>query len=230
MNTAVASPPVSPTPAVSLSLPVPSPLNAPSYPTLPSVRRFTVAEYHRMIRDGYFAHDERFELIDGLILRKMPKDPIHEAVLFRSNRVLTGLLPAGWHVRMQGPVTMSTSEPEPDLSVAPGDELDWGDRHPGPADVPFVVEVSRTTLADDRQVKGPLYARAGILTYVILNVVDWRAEVYSDPSGDDPAPAYRHREDLTSGRRLTVPLPGSPAGLSVAVDDLLPPKLRPAHP
>ena len=42
---------------------------------------FSVDEYHRMIRDGYFAHDERFELLDGLIVRKIPKDPIHEAVV-----------------------------------------------------------------------------------------------------------------------------------------------------
>jgi len=45
------------------------------------VRRFTVDEYHRMIRDGYFGADERFELVEGLIVQTMPRDPIHDAGL-----------------------------------------------------------------------------------------------------------------------------------------------------
>ncbi len=193
----------------------------------PLLRRFTVDEYHRLLRDGYFAHDEGYELIDGFIVKKMPKDPIHEAIVLRSNRVLTGLLPPGWHVRVQAPVSLSTSEPEPDLSVAPGDELSWVGRHPGPADVAFVIEVSNTSLADDRAVKGPLYARDGIPAYAILNLNQWRVELQTDPSGDDPAPAYRRREDLGSGAYVVFPLPGVPGGIRVAVDDLLPPQIRP---
>lgn len=217
-------------PAASRPVTVPSAAARPVPAGGPELRRFTVAEYHRLIRDGYFARDERYELLAGLIVRKMPKDPIHEAILLRANRVLTGRLPPGWHVRVQSPVTLSESEPEPDLSVAPGDELDWAARHPEPADLPFVVEVSNSTLADDRNLKGPLYAKDRIAAYLILNVLDWRVEAYSDPSGDDPAPAYRRREDLTSGRDVALRLPGTSSLLLVAVDDLLPPQLRRSRP
>jgi Uma2 family endonuclease len=224
MNTVTALPvrpsPVPTPPAAAAAL---SPVLA-LPPVTTRLRLFTVAEYHRLIRDGYFAHDERFELLDGLIVRKMPKDPIHEAVLLRARRVLVAALPAGWHVRSQSPVTLSESEPEPDLSIAPGDELDWGDRHPGPADVPLVIEVSNSTLTDDRNWKGPVYARDRIPLYWILNVPNWRVEVYSDPSGDDSASIYRRREDFVSG--VTVSLPLTSGLISVSVDDLMPPQLR----
>jgi hypothetical protein len=197
-----------------------------SSPPTPELRRFSVDEYHRMIRDGYFTHDERFELLDGLIVRKMPKDSIHEAVLHRANRVLTAMLPTGWHVRMQSPVTLSTSEPEPDLSIAPGTELDWSTRHPGPAEVPLVVEVANSTLSDDRNWKAAVYSRDRLLIYLILNILDWRVEAYSDPSGEDPAPAYRRREDFVSGQSISLSIAG--AVVTVAVDDLMPPQIRPS--
>src|SRR5688500_14030968 len=67
---------------------------------IPAFRRFSVDEYHQLIRDGYFAHDERFELLDGLIIRKMPKDPVHEAALGQARKVLAARLPVGWHIRV----------------------------------------------------------------------------------------------------------------------------------
>jgi Uma2 family endonuclease len=190
-------------------------------PTALPLRRFTVAEYHRMIRDGYFASDERFELLEGLIVQKMPRDPIHDAALMIAEELLRAHLPQGWRLRIQSAITTQDSEPEPDLVVVRGQPRDYAARHPGPGDIALFVEVANTTLHDDRTLKHRVYARAGIAVYWIINLVDRRVEVYEDPTGADAAPAYRRRTDYN----LTSSVPFIVEGKSVAsisVSQLLP--------
>ena len=52
---------------------------------------------------------------------------------------------------------------------------------PKPEDVLLVVEVADSSLAYDREVKLPLYCRAGIPEVWIVNLVDNWVEVYRDP-------------------------------------------------
>jgi Uma2 family endonuclease len=195
----------------------------PRYAVAPlAVRRFTVDEYHRMIRDGYFAADERFELVEGLIVEKMPRDPVHDAALEIALALLQRHMPEGWRVRPQCAITLSDSEPEPDLAVVRGVPTEYVSHHPGPSDLALVVEISNTTLADDRQLKARIYARAGITVYWIINLVDRRIEMYTDPSGDDSAPAFRQRQDFALGASVPLSINGTERG-PIAVTDLLPP-------
>ena len=43
-----------------------------------------------------------------------------------------------------------------------GTEEDYADRHPGPADLPLVIEVADSSLGTDRSTKPRLYATAGV--------------------------------------------------------------------
>jgi Uma2 family endonuclease len=184
------------------------------------LRRFTVDEYQRLVTHGFFARDERYELLEGLIVQKMSRDPYHDACLAESADLLRSQLPAGWHVRNQSSVVTTDSQPEPDLLVVRGRPSDYAARHPGAADAALVVEVSNSSLADDRTWKGAVYARAGFAVYWIVNLVDRRVEVYTDPSGPDPAPAYRRREEFHPGQ--TVPLMIDGVALpAVPVDQML---------
>lgn len=190
------------------------------------VRPFTVEEYHRLVADGYFAHDEGFELLEGLIVRKMSRDPLHDSALSNARRVLEARVPGGWHMRIQSAVTTIDSEPEPDIAVVQGGDFTYRTRHPGSADTALLVEIANTSLADDRAWKGAIYARAGFAVYWIINLNDDRLEVYTDPSGSDPAPAYRRREEF--GRADFVPLTiGGIVVQPIAVADLLPPLSAP---
>ena len=82
------------------------------------------------------------------------------------------------------------NEPEPDLCVVRGESDDYTDRHPGPGDIALIVEVAESSLSRDRGEKGENYGRAGIPVYWIVNLVDRRLEVYSNPTGGVyPAPA-----------------------------------------
>jgi Uma2 family endonuclease len=124
-------------------------------------------------------------------------------------------------VRIQLPVTLPDSEPEPDVSVARGDDSLYATRHPGPADLGLVVEVPDSSLAFDRDDKARIYARAGIVTYWIVNLVDRQGEVYLGPSGPSAAPAYARRQDFPAGALVPLVLDGVAAGHN-AVADLLP--------
>jgi hypothetical protein len=95
-----------------------------------------VNEYHRLVQAGVLEEDEPVELLEGWIVEKIPRNPLHDAVVsLILNRVLAPRLPAGWFCRGQSAITTTDSEPEPDIAVVRGNERDYLARHPGPADI-----------------------------------------------------------------------------------------------
>lgn len=192
----------------------------PGFLAYASFRRFSVAEYHRMIRDGILSSGEPFELLEGYMVQKMPHGTPHDAAMDALEGVLPGLLPAEWFVRCQRAVTLDDSEPEPDHAVVRGPRTRYRDAHPGPADIGLVVEFADSSLRIDRTDKGRLYARAGIPVYWIVNLVDRRIEEYTNPSGPGDAPSYATRTDYPPGSAVPLTLDGVPLG-TVAVADVL---------
>lgn len=199
---------------------IPPLVNLGSGPPLP-VRRFTVDEYHRIIQSGIISSGERCELLDGWIVLKMTRSPLHDLALGLAEDEVERRLPQGWFRRGQSAVTTTESEPEPDLAVVRGRRRDYDTHHPGPAAIGLIVEIADSSLTQDRTVKGPLYARAGIPIYWIINLVDRILEVYTDPTGPDPSPAYRQRQDYQVGDLVPLVLDGTEID-RIAVADLLP--------
>lgn len=185
------------------------------------VRRFSVAEYHRLIEQGFFAADERFELLEGWIAAKVSRNPVHDAAVDVGEQLLAGLLPAGWYVRGQKAFTTAHSEPEPDIVVVRGVPRDYTLRHPGPADAALVIEVANTSLAEDRELKLRVYARAGVAVYWIVNLIDRAIEVYTQPSIVDGVPTYARREVFGAAQSVSLTVGGSTVG-PIRVVDLLP--------
>ena len=132
-----------------------------------------------------------------------------------------GLLPPGWHVRSQEPITLGDSEPEPDVAVVRGDPEQYERSHPGPENVAMLVEVADASLDRDRSIKKQVYARAGIPAYWIVNLQERRIEVYTDPSGPADVPDYRRHEDYTAGSEVPLMIAGHEAG-RIPVAALLP--------
>jgi Uma2 family endonuclease len=94
-------------------------------------------------------------------------------------------------------------------------------RHPAPQDTGLVVEVSDSTLQDDRTLKARLYARSAIPVYWIINLIAGQVEVYTDPTGPDPSPAYRQRQDYSAADAVPLVLDGVEVA-RIPVRDLLP--------
>jgi Uma2 family endonuclease len=184
----------------------------------PRPRRWTREEYYRMGDLGWF-HGQRVELIEGEIMVLSPQNWPHTSTVARVGEVLQRLLGSNFWVRMQFPLNLSTSEPEPDVSVVAGKLEDYSDH---PTTAVLVVEVSDSTLAYDRTRKASLYARAGIADYWIVNLVNNQVEVYRDPR-PDPSQPYGHGYASVSTLvpPTTVNLLAAPQ-VSLAVADLLP--------
>lgn len=158
--------------------------------------RISVDHYHDMIRHGILTSDDPVELVEGLLVRKMPKNPPHVLTLRLLRDLFEEILMPGWHVRVQDPITLADSEPEPDLAVVRGKITDFETRHPGPADLALVVEVAHTSLAKDRGIKKRAFAQAKIPLYWIVNLIDGIVEVYSSPGTRGDKPDYLSRKDV----------------------------------
>ena len=184
-------------------------------------RRFSRAEYERLIELGVFQPGEPIELIGGELMVAEPQGPPHYTAIRKTARALEAAFGPGWEVRTEGPIGLDDdSEPEPDVAVVPGSADDYARAHPSrPA---LTVEVAESSLAIDRQHKGSLYARAGLPDYWILNLVDRVLEVYREPAPDSAAPfgwRYARREVFDASARV-VPL--AAPGSSIPVSRLLP--------
>jgi Uma2 family endonuclease len=174
-----------------------------------------------MINAGILESGDPVELLDGWLVQKMTKHPPHGVAIGLTGDALRGVLPAGWALRYQDPVTTAASEPEPDVAVVRGNYRDYVGHHPGPADVGLLVEVSDTTLATDRGLKKRIYAKARIAIYWIVNLVDNQIEVYTEPSGPAEPPDYRKHQDYRPGDEVPVIIEGREVG-RLRVQDLLP--------
>jgi Uma2 family endonuclease len=185
---------------------VPSPLH-----------RLTLDEYEAMVASGAFSPRERFHLINGYLVDKMTQNDPDCTADELCGAGLTKVIPPGWYVRAAKPVRLPpNSKPEPDRCVVRGTIRDYSRRSPGPADVGLVMEVSATSLSEDRKL-AQVYGASGIPIYWIVNLIDKQIEVYTDPG---PA-GYGSRVDYVAGQEVAVVLDGGEVG-RVAVADVLP--------
>jgi Uma2 family endonuclease len=181
--------------------------------------RMTVEEYEAMAASGALKERKHLHLINGLLVEKMTEHSPHAIADTLCGDELNRVTPPGWHVRSAHPIRLPNqwSEPEPDRCVVRGKARDYLKGHPGPGDIALVVEVSDSSLADDRKLATEVYGPAGIPVHWIVNLIDRQVEVYT---GRGPA-GYASRVDFKPGQAVPFVIDGQPAG-QVAVDDVLP--------
>jgi Uma2 family endonuclease len=147
-----------------------------------TMRRWTVDQYHELIDKEVLTSDDKVELLDGWIVEKMPQKPPHASTTQRVQGVVYRVLPKGWDCRCQLPVTLLTSEPEPDIAIVSGGADDYESRHPGPDDIGVLIEITRSSIYKDRVEKAKIYAEAKIPEYWIVYVSKGMIEVFSKPT------------------------------------------------
>ncbi len=169
-------------------------------------RMITTTEYHQMADAGILTAEERVELIYGDILVMSPVGSRHFACVNRMSRMFNRMLGDQVITSVQGPVRLNDfSEPEPDIALLRPTDNFYADRLPGASDVMLVVEVSDSTLEKDREIKLPLYAKAGIPEVWIVNLHLNQLEVYARPM----AGAYTFSRVFTPDPSATVELLGN---------------------
>ena len=117
----------------------------------------TVEQYHALFAQGLIP--ESAELLEGVIIEKMPKSPLHAYILLALLKLLQDVVTAKNHVRPEQPITCRRSEPEPDLAVVVGRAEDYVHAHPQTAEI--VIEIAVSSAEIDRR-KAAIYAEAGV--------------------------------------------------------------------
>jgi Uma2 family endonuclease len=184
-------------------------------------KRWTRLQYDRLIECGVFQPGDRIELIGGELVVREPQRTPHATAIELALDALRAAFGPGWRVRVQLPIALDEeSEPEPDIAVVPGSPRDYLSSHP--SNPVLILEAAESSLALDRELKGSLYARAQIVDYWIMNLVDHVLEVYRYPVAAPASPygwRYAAVTTLRSGDAVT-PLAAPRSGVAVA--DLLP--------
>ncbi|MDE3133854.1 MAG: Uma2 family endonuclease [Acidobacteriota bacterium] len=119
------------------------------------LHRLTIAEYHDLIKSGGLSEDMRVELIDGLLVDTGPRSPQHENAIDWLVDWLVGHLDLQrFRMRVTGPLTLGSSEPEPDVAVV--DRAPPQRAHPSAARL--VIEVAVSSRDRDLRTKPAVYA------------------------------------------------------------------------
>ena len=177
--------------------------------------KLTVDDYYRMVDAGILGEDDRVELIDGEIIDMAPIGVGHASVVSRITRALVIACGDRAVVSVQNPVRLDDSnEPQPDFAVLRPRVDFYETRHPGPADVLLLVEVSDTSFRYDSTVKLPIYAQAGIAEVWIVDLRDRVVQTYQRPSG------ARFTQDSSHRSGVTLRLTAAP-DIAVEVEDMI---------
>ena len=156
----------------------------PQVPDEPKPYRWTVEEYERACRAGFF-EGVRVELLEGEIIQ-MPSmgDDHYLSLTYLNTRLVQAFAEVAWVVP-QAPVKIveDDSEPEPDFALIPLGRFKR--KVPTQEDVVLAVEISDSTLTHDRGRKLRNYARNGIPEVWIVNLKDNQLEAYADPQGEE---------------------------------------------
>lgn len=154
-----------------------------------TLAKWSVEEYHRMVEAGIL-RDRSVELLAGEIVEMSPETPIHYTTAKRGAKYLEELLSDKADVRFNGPITLADSEPEPDIAVVRLPESAYNDRHPNPQDIFWIIEVAKTSLKKDLEVKAAIYAMATIQEYWVLDLSAKQVIVFRNPQADQYIEEY----------------------------------------
>lgn len=151
------------------------------------------SEFQRLAATGAF-DEERVELLFGQLVAMSPPDPSHDESVSELGELLILRLGTQARVRIQCSFAASEySEPLPDIVVSP--RVPYWDDHPSRAHL--IVEVARTSLRKDRNVKARLYGSVAVDEYWIVDVEGGCVHVLRDPDGEGSWRAHQvaHRGD-----------------------------------
>ena len=183
--------------------------------TLPTRRRFTVAEYFALAEAGILREDERVELIDGEIIVMSPINDPHRQSVNWVGRLLTLALGKRAMVQVQATIVLNdATAPEPDIAVIRFRTIN-DLVTVTPEEIYLLVEVADSSLAFDRGTKLPRYAAAGIPEVWIANLVNRRVEAHSNPVNG----TYQNVLIVHAGATIS---PQAFPDVTLAVSDFLP--------
>ncbi|NJM00611.1 MAG: Uma2 family endonuclease [Synechococcaceae cyanobacterium SM2_3_2] len=184
---------------------------------LQNIHLWSVEDYHRMIENGLLTHDDRVELLEGIVSQMSPKGVSHVIISRWIAERFRERLGVGSYLLTQDPITLTEqgSEPEPDITIARGSMFDYTEHHPYPEDILLVIEVADSSIEIDKTIKMPIYARARIQDYWVVDIKAKEITIYRQPVED----SYQAVQAVTGRDRLS---PLAFPEIAFQVQDLFP--------
>lgn len=161
-------------------------------------RLLTADEFQQMAEAGILGEDERIELIGGEMYHMAAIEVRHADAMRALNRILNRQVGSVALVDVQDPIRLDDETmPQPDFAILR--DRRYPDSHPTPRDILMVFEVADSSRANDRALKFPRYAVAGIAEAWLVDLTANVIERHSDPRDG----AYRQIITAHAGDTLT---------------------------
>jgi Uma2 family endonuclease len=151
---------------------------------LDALHRLSADAYRRATELGLLP-ERGIELIDGLVVRIIPKGPRHRHAVNKLNEQFVLQSRGRYEVSCDslslrlGPHDV----PDPDIALArPGD---WSRRDPSVEDISLIVEVADSSTDRDLSDKLIRYARAGVAEYWVVDLEHDLVHVFRRPNGEE---------------------------------------------
>jgi Uma2 family endonuclease len=174
-----------------------------------NIRGLYRSEYEKLIDLGVF-DGQRVELLHGQVVEMSPQGDAHVTIVRRLAAMLTRQLPTTLEVSSHSGVPAGDkSRPEPDISIFPYRP----GRHQA-ENVLLVIEVSDSSLRNDRFVKPEIYAGISIPEYWVVDVRHELVIVHTLPTTG----GYQRVEQYARGAELR---PVSLPNFTITVDAIL---------
>ena len=147
-----------------------------------TIVKWSIEDYHHMIASGLL-DDRPVELLNGEIVEMPPEREPHANSSSEGADYLRELLGNRAKIREGHPITIpsSNSEPEPDLAIVRKRDEGYPDHHPYPADIFWLIEFSDSSLKKDLDPKAKAYAAAEIPEYWVVNLRSMELVVMREP-------------------------------------------------
>ncbi len=174
--------------------------------------KWSLAEWHELVESGLL-EGKPVEFLEGEIINMSPEGVPHRHTNHKVVKYLRKLLDGKAEIYESHPITLDNSEPEPDIAIVRLPETIYDTHHPYPEDIYWLVEISKQTLKFDLEQKATIYARNDIAEYWVIDLVNNKLLVHTQPSND----SYNRIQELTTGT-IT---PQAFADVAIALDQLL---------
>jgi Uma2 family endonuclease len=145
--------------------------------------KWSIKDWHELVESGVL-EDKSVQLLEGEIVEMSPEGIPHSYTNRNVVKYLRNLLDGLAEVIQAQPITLDNSEPQPDVTIARLPETIYKQHHPYPEDIYWLIEISYKTLKLDQTQKSKIYARNSIPEYWIIDLINQKLIVYTQPQGD----------------------------------------------
>lgn len=159
-----------------------------------TLMKWSLKDYHNLINNGLLT-DKNVELLEGELIEMPPESPLHSYITRTSTQYLREKLKGLALVIEAHPITLTNSEPEPDIAIVKSHSHNYKNRHPFSEDIFLLIEVSNKTLSYDLSEKKNIYAKEGIKEYWVVDINNRQIHVFFNPANND----YLVKNNLSTG-------------------------------